>query len=151
MDDDMKFVLSSRAFAEGDEIPAQYTCKGENFSPPLTISGVPAGTARLALVMHDPDAPNGDFLHWTLWRLNPDLREIPENTIPDDALQGMNSAGNVGYMGPCPPSGTHHYIFNLYALDTAMNLPEGATRNALMQAIDNHVVAQTALSGTFSA
>src|SRR5690242_10511521 len=102
MDNDTKFVLSSPAFAEGDEIPARYTCKGGNFSPPLTISGVPAGTAKLALVMHDPDAPNGDFLHWTLWRLNPDLREIPENTVPDNAFQGTNSAGNVGYMGPCP-------------------------------------------------
>jgi len=151
MDGDMKFELSSPAFAEGDEIPTRYTCQGENFSPPLTISGTPKGTAKLALVMHDPDAPNGDFLHWTLWHLNPNIREIPENTVPDDALQGMNSAGSVGYMGPCPPSGIHHYIFNLYALDTTMNLPEGTRRAELMKALDNHVVAQTALSGTFSA
>lgn len=151
MDSDKKFALSSPAFAEGGEIPVRYSCKGENFSPPLTISGVPKGTARLVLVMHDPDAPNGDFLHWTLWHLNPDVRVIPENTIPDDAVQGMNSAGTVGYMGPCPPSGTHHYTFNLYALDATMNLPEGTRSDELMQAIDNHVVAQTALSGTFSA
>lgn len=151
MADDMSFRLASPAFAEGDEIPMRYTCRGENFSPPLTISGVPKGAARLALVMHDPDAPNGDFLHWTLWHLNPDLREIPENTVPDDALQGMTGAGTIGYMGPCPPSGTHQYIFNLYALDTMMNLPDGTRRDELMQAIDNHVVAQTSLSGTFSA
>ena len=151
MDSDKKFALRSPAFAEGEAIPARYSCTGENFSPPLVISGVPNGTARLALIMHDPDAPDGDFLHWTLWHINPDIRVLPENTVPDDALQGTNGSGQVGYMGPCPPSGTHHYIFNLYALDTMMNLPEGTMHDELMQAIDDHVVAQTALSGTFSA
>lgn len=151
MDHTAKFQLSSPAFADGDAIPARYTCKGENFSPPLEIHGVPEGTAHLALILHDPDAPKGDFLHWTLWNLNPDLELLPENEVPDNALQGANDAGSVGYTGPCPPSGTHRYIFNLYALDTALGLDAGASRDDVMKAIDNHVVAQTTLTGTFNA
>ena len=151
MDDDERFQLTSPAFVDGDAIPARYSCKAENFSPPLSIRGVPAGTAFLALLMHDPDAPHGDFLHWTLWHLNPELKTIPENQVPDEAREGMNDTGKVGYTGPCPPSGTHRYIFNLYALDASLDLEAGATRDDLMQAIDDHVVAMTTLTGTFSA
>jgi hypothetical protein len=151
MDHDVKLQLLSSAFADGGAIPIRYSCKGGNFSPPLEIHGVPEGTALLALVMNDPDAPNGGFLHWTMWHLNPDLEQIFENQVPDDARQGLNDSGNMGYSGPCPPSDTHRYIFNLYALGTPLELEAGASREELMKAIENHVIAQTTLMGTFSA
>lgn len=143
--------LTSPAFADGDEIPAEYTCKGRNISPPLEISGVPAGTETLAIVMHDPDAPNGDFLHWTIWNLPPDIREIPAGTVPDSAVEGVTGFGKSGYGGPCPPSGTHRYIFELYALDEQLNLSPDTNREEFLDATDANVIAKAALTGTFSA
>lgn len=145
------FSLSSPAFAEGDEIPRKYTCKGEDISPPLTIEGTPVNTAALALILHDPDAPNGDFLHWTVWNLPPNVREIPEASLPDSAFEGVTDFGRPGYGGPCPPSGTHRYIFELYALDEQLELESESDRQALTDAMADHIIAQARLTGTVSA
>ncbi len=144
------FQLSSPAFADGDTIPDRYTCKGQNMSPPLIIEGVPAGTDSLALVLHDPDAPHGDFLHWAVWDINIDMDELPENAVPDGTVLGMNDFGKLRYDGPCPPSGTHRYMFDLYALDSPLGLSEGAPEEDIRQALADHAIAKTTLSGTLS-
>ena len=141
--------LSSPAFAEGGDIPAKYTCKGKNISPPLAINNVPADTKSLALIMHDPDAPAGDWLHWTVWNIEPGTNKISENSVPAGAIQGQTSFGKIGYGGPCPPSGTHHYVFTLYALDKSLDLKSGASRAELEQAISGHDIGHTTLTGLF--
>lgn len=151
MQQDGQFQLSSPAFADGDVIPQRFTCKGENISPPLAVRNVPEGTASLALIMHDLDSPRGDFLHWTMWNLNADVRVLSERQVPDAAMQGMNDFGEIGYGGPCPNAGTHRYVFDLYALDAQLDLANGASRAELMEAIEDHVIAQTGLRGTFGA
>ena len=143
--------LTSPVFTEGQAIPEKYSCKGSNLSPPLGIVGIPAGTKSLALILHDPDAPSGDFLHWTVWNLGPDTSSISENSVPAGAIQGKIGSGSVGYYGPCPPSGTHHYIFELSALDEKLTLPEGSSRDELTSSMKGHVVAETKLTGLFSA
>ena len=144
------FRLNSPAFAEGDSIPEKYTCKGLNVSPPLEIRDVPEEAASLALVLHDPDAPHGDFLHWAVWNLNSDTRSLDENRVPDNASQGTNSFGKVQYSGPCPsPMSTHRYIFDLYALDSQLDLVEGANREEIEEAIADHQIAHAVLMGTF--
>jgi Raf kinase inhibitor-like YbhB/YbcL family protein len=146
-----KFMLSSPAFAAGQTIPAKYACRGENISPPLEISCAPEGAMSLALIMHDPDAPGSDWLHWTLWNISPDIKEIGENSVPAEAIQGQTDFGNVGYGGPCPPSGTHRYVFDLYALDTMLDLPAGSGLGSLQQAMARHELAHAQLIGTVSA
>lgn len=149
--DNTPFGLASPAFAPGGSIPAKYTCKGDDISPPLEIKNVPPDTVSLALILHDPDAPAGDFLHWAVWNINPGQHVIAENTVPAGAVQGTNDFGNSHYGGPCPPAGTHHYVFDLYALNTKLSLPAGANRQQFEHAIGNYIVAQTTLTGTFTA
>lgn len=146
-----KFELNSSVFAENGDIPDKYTCKGEKSSPPLQISGVPAGTASLAIIVHDPDAPLGDFTHWIAWNIDPETTNITENALPNGSVQGKTGFGNVGYGAPCPPSGTHHYEFELYALRTKLTLPAGSSRQQLEAAMKDHVRAQTKLVGLVSA
>lgn len=146
-----EFQLSSPVFANDASIPTIYTCKGVNASPPLHIDGTPEATVSLALVLHDPDAPSGDYLHWTMWNMSPETTTIGEDTVPWGAVQGTNDFGEIGYSGPCPPSGTHHYHFDLYALDDELTVPVGAKRGAVMEAIEAHAIATTTLIGTFSA
>src|SRR3981081_4501947 len=121
------FQLTSPAFADGTIIPQRYTCKGKNLTPPLQITGTPEGTASMALILHDPDSPSGDFLHWSIWNVNPALSKLEENTVPEGVLQGTNDFGQLGYGGPCPHTGTHRYVFDLYALKAQLDLPAGAT------------------------
>jgi Raf kinase inhibitor-like YbhB/YbcL family protein len=148
----MDFRLTSPAFADGAIIPDHYTCKGKNVSPPFGVTGTPGSAASLALILHDPDAPSGDFLHWTMWNVPANITAISENTLPSGALTGMTDFGEVRYGGPCPHAGTHHYVFDLYALDVdKLPLQSGATRQALQDAIQGHVLAQTSLTGLFSA
>lgn len=147
----MDFRLTSPAFADGANIPEKYTCKGDNLSPPLGIVGTPDGTASLALIMHDPDAPGGDFLHWTLWGIPADTTVITENSAPLGASSGATDFGAAQYGGPCPPSGTHHYVFDLYALNLGkLPLKPGASRREVEAALQGHILAQTSLTGVFS-
>lgn len=152
----MTFSFSSPAFGHGQPIPAVYTCKGRDISPPLTWSDLPQGTKSLALIMDDPDAPMGTWVHWVIYNIPPTrtgLEEaIPsEERLADGSLQGKNSWRRIGYGGPCPPSGTHRYYFRLYALDSMLSLAPGATKEQLLQAMQGHILAQAEWMGTFSA
>jgi len=143
------FQLVSSAFDDGDTMPLRFTCKGDNVSPPLSISDIPLDTASLALIMHDPDAPVGDYVHWLIWNIPPEITEFLEGEAPDSAIEGTNSFGDVHYDGPCPPSGTHRYIFELYALDAMLDLEEGATEDDLQAEISNHLLGKATLVGRF--
>ena len=141
--------LSSSAFAYGGAIPARYTCDGEDANPPLAIDRVPTGTKSLALIVDDPDAPVGLWVHWVLWNIHPQIRQIGEKIVPADAIQGRNSWGRTSYGGPCPPSGTHRYFFKLYALDTILKLGSGTTKAELERAMEGHVIGKGELMGTY--
>jgi Raf kinase inhibitor-like YbhB/YbcL family protein len=156
MDDDAQnngLKILSTAFKNGEDIPTQYTCKGDNISPPLNIVNIPAQAKSLALIMHDPDAPVGDYVHWLVWDIQPSTLSIGANSIPVGAVQGITSFNKNEYGGPCPPagSGTHRYIFELYALDMPLGLPPNTTRDKLVDAMKGHIVEQTALTGLVSA
>lgn len=141
--------LTSPAFDNNEQIPVRYTCKGDNVSPPLEFTGIPTSAQSLALVLHDPDAPKGDYLHWTMWNIHPGITNIPEGAVPIGAVEGQNDFGDTGYGGPCPPSGAHRYEFDCYALDADLTLPAGSERAKVMQAIESHSIAKTSLVGYF--
>lgn len=145
--------LTSSAFQDGGTIPQQYTCRGQNINPPLNITGQPEDTKSLALIMHDPDAVSGDFLHWLMWDMPASTQAIAATSVPVGAIQGPNGSGNNTYMGPCPPkgTGTHHYKFDLYALDTTLGLDSKSSRQQLEDAMKGHILDQTTLTGLFSA
>jgi Raf kinase inhibitor-like YbhB/YbcL family protein len=150
----MALDVRSSAFEEGGAIPARYTCDDLDISPPLTWSSVPDATQGLALIAEDPDAPSGTFVHWVIYDLPPDTRRLPEDvpnerTLPSGALQGMNGASSIGYTGPCPPSGTHRYVFKIYALDTRLVLGGGATAERLSDAMQGRVLAEGRLISTY--
>lgn len=144
--------IVSPAFKDGGEIPVQFTCKGQGISPPLSIAGVPESAKSLVLIMHDPDAVGGDFTHWLVWDIPPKDKGLTSSDVPVGAIQGINGAGKNGYMGPCPPkgTGTHHYVFDLYALDTTLGLKPSSDRVAVEKALEAHVIGQTGLTGSFS-
>ncbi|MDH7517653.1 MAG: YbhB/YbcL family Raf kinase inhibitor-like protein [Candidatus Thermoplasmatota archaeon] len=141
--------LFSSAFRDGETIPSKYTCDGSDVSPPLSFSDVPENTKSLALIMDDPDAPMGTWIHWLVWNIPVNKTVIEENEglkFP----QGLNDFGKIGYGGPCPPSGTHRYYFKLYALDTMLNLNEGAKKEQLVSAMSGHIIEETQLMGKYS-
>jgi len=150
-----KMNLTSTSFHDGSRIPVKYTCSGANLSPQLAWSAPPAATVSLAMIVTDPDAPRGTWVHWVLYNLPAGTRALPERLpalgqLPDDALQGRNDFGEIGYGGPCPPPGSpHHYIFTLYALDAKLNLPVGATRAQVEAAMQGHILASGRLVGTY--
>lgn len=147
--------LTSPAFAEGAAIPQRFTCDGEDIPPPLSWSDPPEGTRALALVMDDPDAPGGTFTHWLVYDLPASTRALPEGVPAEGELagggkQGENDFGRTGYGGPCPPRGEQHrYRFTLYALDAPLDLPPGADRAAVLEAIASHALARGVLTGTY--
>ena len=153
----MNLKLISPAFNSGDTIPAKYTCIGKNISPALSWNEPPAGTQSFALIVDDPDAPGRTWVHWVLFNIPPNTRNLPEdlpntgkNVDPNVIYVGNNSSGSAAYQGPCPPSGTHRYFFKLYALDTTLSLLPGATKEQILKEMENHILAQTELMGTFS-
>ncbi|GMQ78093.1 MAG: YbhB/YbcL family Raf kinase inhibitor-like protein [Anaerolineae bacterium] len=151
----MSIKLNSEAFDDGGLIPVKYTCDGEDISPSLSWSELPDGTSSLALIMDDPDAPGGIWVHWILYNLPPSTDRLDENMarsadVPGGGSQGSNSWNRLGYGGPCPPSGTHRYIFRLYALDTVLDLVSGAEKTDLFQAMEGHVLDQGQLLGLYS-
>lgn len=147
--------LVSRAFREGQTIPAIHSCEGGDRSPPLEWSEIPVATRSLALIVDDPDAPRGTWVHWVLYNLPADAVELsagvpPVPELKSGARQGLNDAGGVGYTGPCPPpGGPHRYFFRLHALDCTLNLATGVKRSDVDQAIAGHVLAAAALMGTY--
>ncbi len=142
--------LTSPAFKDGGRIPDKYTCEGENISPPLEISGVPQGAKSLVLIVDDPDAPMGTWDHWIVWNIDPTTTKIGENSTPEGAVQGLNDFRQHEYGGPAPPSGTHRYIFKLYALNITLKLHDDAVKQDVENAMNGNVIAQTQLMGTFS-
>ena len=150
----MGFELTSAAFREGEAIPAAYTCEGRDGSPPLAWTDPPAGTKSLALISDDPDAPGKTWVHWVVYNLPPSLRRLPESLPADHELadgtrQGITDFGRTGYGGPCPPSGTHRYFFQLYALDVMLSLAPRTTKPQLERAMQGHILAEAQLMGTY--
>ncbi len=141
-------TVTSAAFAEGEQIPRQYTCKGVGTSPDLRWSGVPVGATSLALVVSDPDAPRGTFLHWLVHDIAQSESGVAAGAVPAGSQQAANSAGGVGWFPPCPPSGTHRYIFTLYALDGPV---AAGTSQEILDAIARHAIASGSLTGLVSA
>ena len=153
----MSLELTSDAFTNGQSIPVKYGCKGKNISPALTWKEAPASTQSFVLIMDDPDAPMGTWVHWILFNIPANTRNLPEdvqftgkNLEPNMISTGKNSWGDLRYGGPCPPSGTHRYYFKLYALDTTISLSPGATKEQVLKAMQGHILAQAELMGTFS-
>jgi hypothetical protein len=151
----MTFEITSAAFAPQASIPVKYTCDGQDISPPLSWSDPPPGTESFALICDDPDAPVGTWVHWVLFNIPADKRSLPESVparaqLSDGSLHGRNSWRRRDYGGPCPPSGTHRYVFKLYALDARLSLKAGATKKQLLKAMEGHILAQAELIGTYS-
>ncbi|MGD0282481.1 MAG: YbhB/YbcL family Raf kinase inhibitor-like protein [Dissulfurispiraceae bacterium] len=143
------FKLVSTAFQNNSLIPSKYTCDGSDINPPLAIGNVPGGTKSLTLIVDDPDAPMGTWVHWLVWNIAPDTKEIKENDAPKGAGFGLNDFKKTSYGGPCPPSGTHRYFFKLYALDTTLNLPSGSKKADIEKAMKGHILAQTEIIGLY--
>lgn len=141
--------IASPAFSQDGMIPKRYTCDGSDVSPPLVIGNIPEGTKSLALIVDDPDAPAGTWVHWVVWNIEVGIREIPENTVPPGAIQGTNDFGKRKYGGPCPPSGTHRYFFKLYALNAPLTLEAGATKSQVEKAIGGHLLEKAELVGRY--
>lgn len=144
-----ELAIGSPAFADGQPIPAKFTADGANLSPALAIASPPPGTACYALIVDDPDAPMGTWVHWVAWNIPAGTTAIPEGRLPTGSVEGRNSWGRTGYGGPSPPSGTHHYHFKLYALDRPLELPRTADKAALIDAMEGRVLARAQLTGTY--
>ena len=138
--------ISSPAFKPGGNIPSRYTCEGEDINPPLDIKQIPAEAKSMVLIIEDPDAPMGTWLHWLVWNI-PIVHYLNENEVPGD--QGLNDFGKIAYGGPCPPSGMHRYYFNVYALDDLLDIPEGSSRREVEAAIQNHIIAYGQVMGVY--
>jgi Raf kinase inhibitor-like YbhB/YbcL family protein len=153
----MQLHLNSTAFREGETIPQRHTGDGKDLSPALTWADVPEGTRSLALICDDPDAPRGTWVHWILFNLPADVRELPEGVpadkiLPTGARQGKNDFGKIGYGGPAPPRGhgAHRYFFKLYALDTSLDLQPGVTKAQVEAAMKGHILAEGQLMGKYA-
>jgi len=141
--------ISSPVFENNGAIPTKYTCDGADVNPPLKFENIPPAAKSLALIVDDPDAPAGTWVHWVVWNIDPKTGEIRENSVPAGALQGMNDFRKHDYGGPCPPSGTHRYFFKLYALDEPVTPGAGATKIDLEKAMKAHIVAQAQIVGLY--
>jgi Raf kinase inhibitor-like YbhB/YbcL family protein len=144
-----EMTISSASFENQNPIPSQHTCEGSNQSPPLAWKNLPPNTKSLALIMEDPDAPQGTFVHWVMWNIDPRDNELPAHLSPDIYNQGVNSDQGKGYMGPCPPSGQHRYYFYLYALDEKFPLPADTTKTELLESMKGHILGEAKLMGTY--
>ncbi len=151
----MAYQLTSPVFEHKQAIPEKYTCKGKNISPELTWNDPPQGTVAYGLIVDDPDAPAGTWVHWVIYNIPGSLQGLPES-VPNDkeiiniGVNGINSSSKYGYSGPCPPFGTHRYFFRLYALDKRLDIKEGANKPELIKAMQGHILAIAELMGTFT-
>jgi Raf kinase inhibitor-like YbhB/YbcL family protein len=144
-------TIESMAFEDNEEIPTRYGRSFDDVNPPLSIADVPNDAISLALIMDDPDAPSGTFTHWVVYNITPEEMNIEEGETPAGAVRGVNDYGKLGYGGPIPPSGTHHYHFKLYALDSQLDLEEGSTSEDLEEAMEGHVITMAKIVGLYSA
>ena len=141
--------IKSPAFEHNQSIPSKYTCDDKDVSPPLVFSDIPESTISLALIVDDPDAPAGLWVHWIVWSIGPDTEEITENSVPSGGVEGVTSFGNSGYGGPCPPDGEHRYFFKLYALDIELDLSTESDKEDLEEAMVGHVLDKAELIGLY--
>ena len=145
--------LESSAFENGKVIPSKYGYKTENLSPPLQISEIPEGTKSLVLIMDDPDAMGAVgkvWVHWVLWNISSDTKEIFENSIPNNSVEGKTDFDEIGYGGPAPPDKEHTYICKLYALDEILNLKQGAIKTEVEELMEKHILTEAILEGKFA-
>ena len=138
--------ISSPSFPENGNIPSKYTCEGENMNPAISIKNLPSQTNSIAIIVEDPDAPSGTVTHWVAWDIDP-TGMIPEKS--NSGTQGKNTRGEDGYMGPCPPSGTHHYHFKVFALDIKLGLAKGASKSEVENAMKDHIIGSGELIGLY--
>lgn len=142
--------ITSSAFENNQPIPKKYSCQGEDINPPLKFEEVSAQAKSLVLIMDDPDAPGGTWVHWVVYNINPKTTEIAENSLPTEATVGQNSWPKNSYGGPCPPSGTHRYFFKLYALNKALDLDSRANKSKVEDSIQDALIDQAELVGLYS-
>ncbi len=142
--------IQSSAFENNQNIPAKYTCDAEGVNPPLEFLDVPKEAKSLALVVDDPDASSGTWTHWLVWNISPETNKLSENSVPDKSLQGQTSSGQNVYGGLCPPSGTHHYFFKLFALDAKLSISSFSTSADLEKAMQTHIISHAELVGLYS-
>jgi Raf kinase inhibitor-like YbhB/YbcL family protein len=142
--------ITSPVFENNSPIPPQYTCDGDNINPPLLFSDIPTYTQSLVLIIDDPDAPKGNWVHWLVWNIDPKTTQIETGTAPKESVQGKNNFGTNSYGGPCPPSGTHRYQFKLYALDNRLQLDRDNDKSQILKSIDNHILSEAMLTGLYS-
>jgi Raf kinase inhibitor-like YbhB/YbcL family protein len=147
----MTVTLRSPAFGDGDTIPRVHTCDGEDVSPPLEWSGVPSDAAELALVVEDPDAPGGTFVHWVLWGLDAGQPGLGQGQVPAGAREGRNDFGRIGWGGPCPPRGSdpHRYVFTLLALSDPLTVEAGASADTVKRAAEGEALAEGRLTARY--
>jgi Raf kinase inhibitor-like YbhB/YbcL family protein len=143
-------TIASPAFENNSLIPSKYTCDGENMNPPLMFSNIPPKAKSIALVVTDPDAPGGTFTHWIIYNIPATTTKIDENSVPEDSQEAQNSFGKKEYGGPCPPSGTHHYVFTLYALDSMISIPDSADVTDIEKVIQSNSMEQATLTGLYA-
>lgn len=141
--------IESPAFKHNERIDSKYTCDGKNINPELLFPGVPSAAKSLVLIMDDPDAPMGTWVHWTLWNIDSKAIKIDENSVPKNAVEGMTDFKKPGYGGPCPPSGVHRYFFKLYALDTKLSLTPKAKKAEIEKAMEKHILEKAELIGLY--
>jgi Raf kinase inhibitor-like YbhB/YbcL family protein len=141
--------ISSPAFENNGNIPSRFTCQGLDINPPLVIKNIPPGTASMALVVDDPDAPVGTWVHWVMWNISAKTGEIGENSVPAGSVQGRNDWQRNSYGGPCPPSGTHRYFFRLYALNSELHINPNATAGELRKAMKDRIIEESELVGLY--
>lgn len=142
--------ITTAAIQLNGQIAPQYTCDGANISPLVIFSQIPNNAKSTVLILEDPDAPGGTFIHWLLYDMSPATLVVPENEMPTTGKVGTNDFGQLGYGGPCPPSGTHRYIFRLLALDARFDLPEGISKRELNEAMKGHVIDLVEIVGTYA-
>jgi len=143
------FRLSSPIFEHNGRIPQKYACDGANINFPLRIENVPKSAQSLALIFDDIDAPRGTYVHWILWNIDPGVKEMKENSVPEGAMQGMNDFKKRNYGGPCPPSRPHRYLVKVYALDRRLNLESTSGKTDLEKAMKGHILAEAQIMGTY--
>jgi len=141
--------IQSSAFENNGTLSSAFTCDGENVNPDLQISEVMENAKSLALIVNDPDAPSGDWVHWIVWNIDPKITEIKQNSTPSNGVLGQTDFGENKWNGPCPPSGIHHYNFTLYALDIMLDIPTSSKKAELLKAMEGHIVDQTVLVGMY--
>jgi len=142
--------IESTAFEHKQSIPSKYTCDGDNVSPELVFSEIPEGVKSFTLIVDDPDASTGMWVHWTIWNIAPETTKLTENTVPQGTTEGITDFGKPGYGGPCPHAGEHRYFFKLYALDTVLDLDESTDKLELESAMSSHILASAELIGFYA-